>query len=165
VFRDGHRPKTTHNFFCDGKSLLQRIQQALNRSWVNPLQCLAPDFDLESGMLDTLASLSVSFKFPWVKTSHQDDNAAVHLLPWTTQMNPCTGSLATDCLDNHACPSKIAPFIHERRNDQSTICPASASDNQAAVTARKHASNGCTAGMHGMPTHLHPCAGKLPARH
>ena len=101
---------TTHDFFCDSDSLLQRIQRALNRSWVNPSHCLASDYDLESGILDILASLSISFHFIWVK-SHQDDDTEVHLLPWTTQMNIHADSLATDYLDNYADPSKIVPFI------------------------------------------------------
>ncbi len=38
---------TTHDFFSDSNLLLQRIQRALNRSWVNPSHCLASDCDLE----------------------------------------------------------------------------------------------------------------------
>jgi hypothetical protein len=61
-------------------------------------------------MLDMLASLSVSFKFLWAK-SHQDDDTTAHLLPCTMPMNVHTNSLATDCLNSCADPSKIAPLI------------------------------------------------------
>ena len=110
---------TTHNFLCDGNSLLQRIQRALNRSWVNPSHCLASDYDLESSILDILASISISFHFIWVK-SHQDDDTEAHLLPWTTQMNIQADSLATDYLDNYADPSKIAPFTPASQASLST---------------------------------------------
>jgi hypothetical protein len=72
--------------------------------------CLTSAFDLESGVLDITVSLSVSFQCLHVR-SHQDHNAEVHLLPSEAQMNVGADALATDCLNNHAKPSKIVPFI------------------------------------------------------
>jgi hypothetical protein len=68
------------------------------------------DFNLKGGALDIIFSFSVSFQRLHVK-SHQDDDTKVHLLPWEAQMNLCADSLATDCIDNCAEPSKTAPFI------------------------------------------------------
>jgi hypothetical protein len=101
----------TCNFCCDGKSLLQRIQGALHRPcWVDSSQRLALDFNLKSGTLDIIVSLSVSFQHPHFR-SRQDDDTKAHLPPWEAQMNAHADALATDCLDNHAEPSKVAPFI------------------------------------------------------
>jgi hypothetical protein len=50
----------TQNFHCDSKSLLLRIQCLLHHPWVNPSQCLALDFDLESGILDIIVSLEAT---------------------------------------------------------------------------------------------------------
>ena len=100
----------THDFYCDSDSLLKRLQRALTRSWVNPSHCLSSDFDLESGILDIIATLSISFKYLHIK-SHQDDATEVHLLPWAAQMNVHADALATDYLDNYAEPSKLVPFI------------------------------------------------------
>jgi hypothetical protein len=77
---------------------------------VNPSQCLASDFDLESGIFNNIVSLSVSFQWLHVR-SHQDDDTKVHLLPWEAQMNVHANALATGCLDNCAEPSKVASFI------------------------------------------------------
>jgi hypothetical protein len=98
----------THDFCCDSKSLLLRIKRTLHRPWVNLSQCLASDFDLESGILDII--VSISFQHLHVR-SHQDDNIKVHLLPWEAQMNVHADAMATDHLDNCAEPSKIVPFI------------------------------------------------------
>jgi hypothetical protein len=100
----------THDFYCDSDSLLKRILRALHRSWVNPSHCLSSDFDLESGILDIIATLGISFQYLHIK-SHQDDKTAVHLLPWAAQMNVHADALATDYLDNYADPSKLVPFI------------------------------------------------------
>jgi hypothetical protein len=109
--------------------LLKRILRALNRSWVNPSQCLALDFDLESGILELINTLSISLQHLHVK-SHQDNDTEIHLLPWAAQMNVHADSLATDFLDNHAKPSKLVPFIPASQatsltthgNHHSTIC-------------------------------------------
>jgi hypothetical protein len=103
-------PNLTHDFYCDSESLLKRIHRALNRSWVNPSHCLSSDFDLESGILELINTLSISFQYLHVK-SHQDDDTEIHLLPWAAQMNVHADSLATDFLDNYAEPSKLVPFI------------------------------------------------------
>jgi hypothetical protein len=103
-------PNLTHDFYCDSESLLKRIQRALNRSWVNPSHCLSSDFDLESGILELINTLSISFQYLHVK-SHQDDDTEIQLLPWAAQMNVHADSLATDFLDNYAKPSKLVPFI------------------------------------------------------
>jgi hypothetical protein len=100
----------THDSYCHSEPLLLRIQRLLHRPWVNPSQCLALDFNLKSGVLDNIVSLSISFQHLHVR-SHQDDNTKVHLLPWEGQMNVHADTLATDYLDNCAEPSKIAPFI------------------------------------------------------
>jgi hypothetical protein len=100
----------THDFYCDSESLFKRIRRALTRSWVNPSHCLASDFDLESGILKLINTLSISFQYLHVK-SHQDDDTEIHLLPWAAQMNVQADSLATDFLDNYAEPSKLVPFI------------------------------------------------------
>jgi hypothetical protein len=71
---------------------------------------LAPDFDLESGILELLLALPITLNFIHVK-SHQDNDTAVHLLPWAAQMNVHADHLVTDYLDNYAEPSKILPFI------------------------------------------------------
>jgi hypothetical protein len=102
---------TILKFYCDSSSLIKRIQRAQNRSWQNPNNCLASDFDLESGILELISDLPITLQFIHVK-SHQDNDTAVHLLPWNAQMNVCTDHLATDYLDNFAEPSKLIPFIH-----------------------------------------------------
>jgi hypothetical protein len=102
-------PNITHAFCCDSESLLKCISRALHRSWINPSQCLASDFDLESGIPDLIKTPHVSFQCLHVK-SHQDDSMEIHLLPWVAQMNVHTDSLATDFLDNCAEPAKLAPF-------------------------------------------------------
>jgi hypothetical protein len=71
---------------------------------------VASDFDLESGILDIIASLSISFKYSHVK-SHQDDATEVHLPPLAAQMNVHADDLATDYLDSYAELSKPVPFI------------------------------------------------------
>jgi hypothetical protein len=103
-------PNITHDFYWHSESLLKRISRALHRSWINPSQCLASDFDLESGILDLIKTLHISFQYLHVK-SHQDDSMEIHLLPWAAQMNVHADSLATDFLANYAEPSKLVPFI------------------------------------------------------
>jgi hypothetical protein len=103
---------TTLTFYCDSSSLFKYIARAQNRSWINPTYCLASDFDLESGILELLLTLTlpITIKFIHVKV-HQDKDTEVHLLPWAAQMNVKADHLAMDYLDNHADPSKIIPFI------------------------------------------------------
>ena len=88
---------TLHDFLCDSESLLKRIQRAITRSWVNPSHCLASDYDLlESGIVDIIATIGISFNYLHVK-NHQDDDTDIHLLPWTAQMNIVhVDTLATD---------------------------------------------------------------------
>jgi hypothetical protein len=74
------------------------------------LVCQKVDFDLESGILELINTLSISFQCLHVK-SHQDDDTEIYLLPWAAQMNVHANSLATDFLDNYAEPSKVVPFI------------------------------------------------------
>jgi hypothetical protein len=97
-------------YYCDSSSLIKCITHAQNRSWQNPNNCLASDFDLESGITELINKLPITLKFIHIK-SHQDKDTAVHLLPWAAQMNVCPDHLATDYLDNFAEPSKSIPFI------------------------------------------------------
>jgi hypothetical protein len=101
---------TILKFYCNSSSLLKRIARAQNRSWINPTNCLASDYNLESGILDLLEKIPITFNFIHVK-SHQDDETEVHLLPWEAQMNVKSDHLASEYLENHAIPSKIIPFI------------------------------------------------------
>jgi hypothetical protein len=98
------------DLYCDNQALLQRIARALSQSWHNPSACLASDYDLEIGIIDMLANIPVSIRLHHVK-SHQDDQTAIHLLPWEAQMNVQADQLATDYLDNYADPSKLVPSI------------------------------------------------------
>ena len=102
--------ETLHNFLCDSKSPLKQIQRAVTRSWANPSHCLTSDYDLESGIVEIIATLGNSFNYLHVK-SHQDDATDIHLLPWTAQMNVHVNALTTDYLNNYSEPSKIVPFI------------------------------------------------------
>ena len=101
---------TLHDFLCDSESLHKRIQRTITRSFTNPSHCLASDFDLESGIIDIISTLGISFNYLHVK-SHQDDATDVHLLPWTAQMNVHVDNLATEYLDNYSEPSKLVPLI------------------------------------------------------
>jgi hypothetical protein len=108
---DTHLDKSTIlKFYCDSSSLIKRITRAQNRSWLNPSNCLASDYDLESGILYLLQTIPLTLQFIHVK-SHQDDDTAVNLLPWEAQMNVKADHLATDYLENYSTPSKIIPFI------------------------------------------------------
>ena len=86
---------TLHDFFRDSESLLKRIQGAITRSWASPSHCLVSDYNLESGIVDIIATPGISFKYQHIK-SHQDDATEIHLLPWTAQMNVHPDTLATD---------------------------------------------------------------------
>ena len=100
-----------HDFLYDSESLLNRIQRTITRSWVNTSHCLASNYNLlESGIVDILATIGISFNYLHVK-SHQDDATDIHLLPWTAQMNAHVDTLATDCLNNYSEPSKLVTFI------------------------------------------------------
>lgn len=102
---------TTHNFYCDSESLLKHMRWALHRFKVNPSQCLSLDLDLESGIINIVATLRISFKYLHVK-SYQNDARDDHLLPGAAQMNVHANTLVIEYLDNHAtAPSKIVPFI------------------------------------------------------
>jgi hypothetical protein len=101
---------TTLKFYCDSQLLLKRIARSRNRSWINPTECLASDYDLESAIIELLDKLQLTIQFIHVK-SHQDDKTDINLLPWEAQMNVHADGLATDYLDNYADPSKIVPFI------------------------------------------------------
>jgi hypothetical protein len=156
------------NVNCDSKSLLLRIQCLLHRPWVNSTQCLASDFDLESGILDLVVSLSLSFQCPNVK-SHQDDNTKVHLLPWEkAQMNVHADALATDCLDNHAEPSKIAPFIPASRasvpiNGKPSLDDMQNNSNKQ-LAAPEHARDSWLGAL-GLSTRFNPSPGTHLRRH
>ena len=103
---------STHNFYCDSESFLNRFQRALFIwSWVNSSQCLSLDFDLESGILAIIATLGISFKYLHVKSQQNNKRTDIHLLPWTAQMSVHAGVLATDFLDNYAEPSRIVLLI------------------------------------------------------
>jgi hypothetical protein len=52
---DLHLTNTTIlKFYCDSSSLLKRIARHRNRSWINPTNCLASDYDLESAIVEML---------------------------------------------------------------------------------------------------------------
>ena len=53
---------------------------------------------------------SSKLKYLHVKI-HQDDATEIHLLPWTSQMNVHTSTLATDYPYNYSESSKTVPFI------------------------------------------------------
>jgi hypothetical protein len=101
---------TKLKFYCGSSLLLKRITRAQNQAWINPTNCLASDYDLESGILDILKKIPIEIICIHVK-SHQDNKTEVHLLLWEAQMNVQADHLATDYLDNYAEPSKIIPFI------------------------------------------------------
>jgi hypothetical protein len=97
-------------FYCDSQSLIDRIEKHRHQSWINPSNCLASDYDLESAIIEMLDILPITVRFTHVK-SHQDDKTDINLLPWEAQMNVHADHLATDYLENYAEPSKIIPFI------------------------------------------------------
>ena len=99
-----------HLFYCDNQGLIKRIEFAMHRSWDNPNHCLSSEYDLESGIVDILHRLPVTFSFNHVK-GHQDEDTPVEDLPWEAQMNCHADTYATDYLDNWSEPSKIVPFI------------------------------------------------------
>jgi hypothetical protein len=101
---------TIIKFYCDSSSLIKRIDRHRHQSWLNPSNCLASDYNLESAIIEMLDLLPVTVQFIHVK-SHQDDNTEIHLLTWDAQMNVHADHLATDYLENYAEPSKIIPFI------------------------------------------------------
>jgi hypothetical protein len=101
---------TKHVFYCDNQALLKRIAFALNRTWDNPNHCLASEYDLESGIIDILQRLPVTFTLEHVK-GHQDEDTPVEDLPWEAQMNCHADQLATEYLTSWAEPSKLVPFI------------------------------------------------------
>ena len=63
---------TLHDFLRNNDSLLKRIQRAITRSWANPSCCLASDYDLESGIIEVIATLGDFFQISTC-LSHQDD--------------------------------------------------------------------------------------------
>ena len=69
-----------HLFYSDNKGLINRISFAMNRSWDNPNHCLSSEYDLESGIVDILHRLPVTFSYHHVK-GHQDDDKVVEDLP------------------------------------------------------------------------------------
>ena len=54
---------TLHDFLCNSKSLLKRIQRAITCSWANLSHCLASDYNLESGIVDIIATLGILFNY------------------------------------------------------------------------------------------------------
>jgi hypothetical protein len=82
----------------------------MDPSWSNPNHCLSSECDLESGIVDILKRLPVTFSCNHVK-GHQDANTAVADLPWEAQMNCHADACATDYLENWSEPSKIVPFV------------------------------------------------------
>ena len=50
---------------------------SLAPGWVNPTQCLALDFDLKSGILDTLATLTVFIQVS--RCGVKIDSAEIHI--------------------------------------------------------------------------------------
>jgi hypothetical protein len=135
----------THNFYRDSKSLLPHIQRSLHRPWLNPSQhCLASDFDLESGIVEIIVSLSVSFQCLHLR-SHQDDNNKVHLLPpWEAQMNVHADALANDCLGTMRNLLKLHHSLqHLKLVSQSTAKPLlddmQNKDSDKQLAAQEHA--------------------------
>jgi hypothetical protein len=107
---------TDHIFFCDNLGLIQRIRYSMTRPWDNPNSCLASEYDVESGIVEILTRLPVTFALEHVK-GHQDIETAVEALPWEAQLNCISDALATDYLDNHSRPSKRVPFIPASKID------------------------------------------------
>jgi hypothetical protein len=95
-----------HLFYCDNQGLLKRINSHLERH----CQCLASEYDLESGTVEILDRLLPRFALQHVK-GHNDDTARVEDFPWEAQMNCHADALATDYLDNFAIISRVVPFI------------------------------------------------------
>jgi hypothetical protein len=123
---------------------------------MNPSQRLASDFDLVSGILEIIVSLSVSFQNLHVR-SHQDDNNKVHLLPWEAQMNVHADALATDSLNNHAeLPKYYHSFQHLKPFSQSTaksLFKDMQNDSDKQLAAPKHARDSWLE-MSGLSTHF-----------
>jgi hypothetical protein len=65
-------------FYCDSSSLIKRIDFHRNQSWLNPSNCLASDYDLESAIIEMIDILPITIRFIHVK-SHQDDDTAIHI--------------------------------------------------------------------------------------
>ena len=103
---------TLHDFLlCESESLLKRIYGAITCSLVNPSHCIASDYHLEqSGILDIIAKIGISFNYLLHVKGHQDDDTDIHLLPWTAQMNVQVETLATGYLDKLLRTIQICPF-------------------------------------------------------
>jgi hypothetical protein len=99
-----------HLFCCNNQGLLDRVGFAMDLSWSDPNHCLSSEHDLESGIVDVLKRLPVTFSHNHVK-GHQDVNAAVANLPWEAQMICHADACATNCLENWSEPSKIVSFV------------------------------------------------------
>ena len=84
-----------HLFYCDNQGLIKRIELAIHRSRDNPNHCLSSKYDLESGIVDILHRLPVTFSFNHVK-GHQDEDTPVKDLPWEAQMNCHADTYATE---------------------------------------------------------------------
>ena len=83
----------------------------MNRSWDNPSHCVASENDFESGIVDVLHRLPVSFSYNHVK-GHQDEETAVEDMSWEAQMN-CqhAGTNASYYLENWSDPSNLVTFM------------------------------------------------------
>jgi hypothetical protein len=120
---------------------------------------LASDFDLESGILDLIKTLHISFQYLHVK-SHQDDSMEIHLLPWAAQMNEHADSLATDFLDNCTEPAKLVPFIPA---SQASLTIHGETITRRCASGLRQAANSPQICQHLMASAVGPCCSKMVA--
>jgi hypothetical protein len=69
-----------HNFYCDNKGLITRLQKATGPLNPFPRHYLRSDIDVEMQILDTLSLLAISLTYVHVK-GHQDDDPTAHHNP------------------------------------------------------------------------------------
>jgi hypothetical protein len=48
--------KVEHLFYCNNQGILKRMVSSQENAWDNPNHCLASEYDVESGIVDILAS-------------------------------------------------------------------------------------------------------------
>lgn len=132
---------TTLKFYCDNSSLLKRITRNQKWSWINPTTCLAPDFDLESGIIAILIDLPITLQFIHVKGHQKKPPRQPHRSTPTHLgcADECAsqppgyqlpGKLLRTIQDNSIHPPFPSKPQHRWRNNHSKICETITTSNQ-----------------------------------
>jgi hypothetical protein len=111
-----------HLFYCDNQGFLNWMSSSQDHAWRNPNHCLASEYDVKSGIIDTIAQLLFRFAFHHIK-GHQDDDTPVIDLPWEAQMNCHADALTTPTLTTGvSLPSLSHLFRPQRLPFVSLVC-------------------------------------------